>query len=345
MELVRGARTIRITKKGDTLTSSLIANRPLVAKYQDGVVIGSWADAANNRTVYAQILTSLSTTPISTASITGFVWKFNGVVISDTDPKFEKTLYNIGSTQVPALKIKSDIMGALSSTSSIEFSANVYSGGYTTPVNCMISVLKENVSANTYSAYIIDVNGRGAAITSQYPTVELEAVLEKGGIPQTAGLTYQWYKMTLDPALDLANDNIADNRMLLPGKTQKKITLTANDIATYDTYMVDIKENNEVVKSAMISVRDETDTLELQYNVVGTEDDLDTGGNIKYTPKVVLHGTSTPASGTWVFSYQKIKPTGALIGAKTTGASLTVTYAEVEAAGGEISVLFEAKDS
>ncbi|MBW3520421.1 hypothetical protein [Flavobacterium sp. NKUCC04_CG] len=344
MELVRGKRTISLSKKGDSLTTGLIADKPLVAKYQDGVVIGSWVTPANNRTVYAQVLTSLSNTPVSTTGLTAVKWKFNGLEIADSDTRFEKTTYSIGSTVVPALKIKADIMSALLTTSSIEFTASAYTGGYTTAVNAAISVSKENVSANTYTAYIIDQNGRGAAITALYPTVTLEAILEKGGIPQTTGITYQWFKTTLDPALDLANDPVADNRMLLTGKTQKTITLTADDIATYDTYSVDIFENALKVKTAIISVRDETDTLELLYGVQGSEDDLEVAGQVKYIPKVVLRGTTTIASGNWTFAYQKIKIDGTLLGPKGTGATYTVTGAQVSDAGGEIALLFEATE-
>ncbi|QQU04038.1 hypothetical protein [Myroides odoratus] len=346
MELVRGSRTIKLGKKGDTISSSLIADKPLVAKYQNGVVVGSWVNEAEQRTVYAQVLTSLTNTPLSTAQLTATAWKFNGQVIADTDARFEKTTYSIGSIQVPALKIKADIMNSIDTTSAIEFNANAYTGGYTTAIAALINVVKENISANTYNAYIIDANGRGATITTTYPSVTLKAILEKGGIAVTDGITYQWYKSTLDEAEDLANDPIADNRMLLPGKTQQTITLTAADIQTYDTYIVEIKENGQLVKSAMMSVRDETDSLELMYNVEGIEDDLQPGGSIKYTPKVVYRGTTTPASGTWIYKYQKVKVDGTSVGAQTSGTSVTVTYGEIEAAGvSEISVLFEATEN
>ncbi|WP_413513267.1 hypothetical protein [Myroides odoratus] len=346
MELVRGSRSIKLSKKGDTLTSMLIADKPLVAKYQNGVVVGSWVNVAEQRTVYAQVLTSLTNTPLSTAQLTATVWKFNGQVIEDTDTRFEKITYNIGSTQVPALKIKADIMNNIDTTSSIEFNANAYTGGYTTAISALINVTKENISANTYNAYIVDANGRGATITTTYPSVTLKAILEKGGIATTTGITYQWYKSTLDEAEDLANDPIADNRMLLPGKTQQTLTLTAADIQTYDTYIVEISENGQLVKSATMSVRDETDSLELMYNVEGIEDDLQPGGSIKYTPKVVYRGTTTPAPGAWIYKYQKIKLNGTSIGTQTSGTSITVTYAEIEAAGvDEISVLFEVTES
>lgn len=346
MEIVRGSRTIKLGKKGDTISSSLIADKPLVAKYQNNVAVGSWVNAAENRIVYAQVLTSLTNTPLSTTQLTAVVWKFNGQVIANTDARFEKTTYSIGSIQVPALKIKADIMNGIDTTSSIEFNANAYTGGYTTAITALINVMKENISVNTYSAYIIDANGRGATITTTYPTVALKAILEKGGIALTTGITYQWYKSTLDESLDLANDSVADNRMLLPGKTAQTLTLTAADIQTYDTYLVDIFESGQLVKTAMMSVRDETDSLELMYNVEGIEDDLQPGGSIKYTPKVVYRGTTTPASGVWTYKYQKIKLNGTNVGAQTTGASLTIRYADIEAAAvDEISVLFEATEN
>lgn len=346
MDLVRGSRTIKLSKKGDTLTTMLIADKPLVAKYQNGTVVGSWTNAAENRTVYAQVLTSLSNTPLSTTQLSAVVWKFNGSVIPEDDARFEKTTYNLGSIVVPALKIKADIMDAIDTTSSIEYSSNAYTGGYTTAINAIINVTKENISANTYTAYIIDANGRGATVTTEYPTVTLKSIIEKGGIELTTGITRQWYKSTLDEAEDLANDSVADNRMLLPGETGQTLTLTAADIQTYDTYIVDVFEAGQLVKSALISVRDETDSLELQYNVSGIEDDLQPGGSIKYQPKVVYAGTTTAAPGTWVYKYQKIKLNGENIGAQTSGTSLTVTYAQIEAANvDEIAVLFEATES
>ncbi|MBW3519525.1 hypothetical protein [Flavobacterium sp. NKUCC04_CG] len=343
MEIVRGRRTISVIKRGDSLMTGLIATKPLVSKYQNNSVIGSWTLEENHRIIYVQILTTLTNTPIASNNITSQIWKFNGVVISDTDSRFEKTVQQLGTVQVPAIKIKADIMQQIETTSSIEFSASVFSGGHTMTIHANITVIKENISANTYTAYIIDQNSRGATITQQFPTVVLEAVLEKGGIIQTAN-TYQWYKMTLDPNLDLTNDNVADHRMLLPGKTTKTITLTAADIATYDTYAVDIFEAGQWVKTALISVRDETDVLELMFNVTGNESALDIGETVVYTPKVVLRGTTTQAAGNWTYKYQKIKTDGTLVGTQTTGGSYTVTYAEVIASGDGIDVLFEANE-
>ena len=346
MGIVRGSRAIKLSKKGDTLTSMLIADKPLVAKYQNGVVVGSWANAAENRMIYAQVLTSLGNTPLSTTQLSSIAWKFNGQVIADEDVRFEKTTFNIGSVQVPALKVKADIMNTIDTTSSIEFNANAYTGGYTTPITALINVTKENISANTYSAYIIDANGRGATITTTYPSVTLKAILEKGGIVTTSGITFQWHKSTLDETEDLANDANQDNRMLLPGKTQQTLTLTAADIQTYDTFICEIFEAGQLVKTATMSVRDETDSMELLYNVEGAEDDLQPNGSVKYTPKVVYRGTTTPAPGNFIYKYQKIKVDGTSIGAQTSGTSLTVTYAEIEAAGvDEINILFEAVES
>lgn len=342
-EIVRGNRTIKLSKKGDTLTTMLISDKPLVAKYQNGAVIGTWT--TDNRTVYAQVLTSLTNTPLSSAQLTAVVWKFNGVVIDDTDVRFEKTSYDVGSIKVPALKIKADIMGNIDTTSSIEFTSNAYTGGFTTSINAIIFVTKESISANTYSAYIIDANGRGATITTQFPNVALKAILEKGGVETTNGITYQWHKSTLDEAKDLANDPIKDNRMLLPGKTGQTLTLTAADVQTYDTYVCEFFEAGKLVKTAVISVRDETDTKELMYNVTGSESGLDVGQSVVYKPKVVLRGTTTPSVGNWTYKYQKVKVDGTAVGNQATGATYTLTYNDVLAIGDEIMVLFEATES
>lgn len=344
MDTVRGRRTIRVTKKGDTLSASLISNKPLIAKYQDNVVIGSWALEANQRTIVAQILTTLSSFPIASTNISNIEWRFNGSVIADNNTNFTKTTAKIGSTTVPALIVKGDIMASITTASSIEFSADVYSGGFTTKIYCSISVLREQVSANTYTAYILDKSGKGATITTDTPTLVLEAFLEKGGVEVTSGLNYKWYKMTLNSTED-ASDGVTDNRVLIANAIGKTITLTAKDISTYDTYQVEISEGSTFIKSAIISVRDETDALDIQYNITGAEQNLDTGGSVLYTPKVVLQGTTTVAPGTWTFAYQKVKTDGTLIGAKYTGASYTVTYADVESAGGEIDVLFEATEA
>ncbi|MDR2223817.1 MAG: hypothetical protein LBE34_13945 [Flavobacteriaceae bacterium] len=342
-EIVRGARTIKLSQKGDTLTSMLISDKPLVAKYQNGAVIGSWA--TDNRTVYAQVLTSLTNTPLSNTQLTAIKWFLNGVEIQDTDTRFEKTTYDIGSTKVPALKIKADIMTGVDTTSTLEFRSNAYTGGFTTAINALISILKENVSANTYNAYIIDSNGRGATITTQFPSVTLKAIIEKGGIETTTNITYQWHKSTLDEVKDLANDPIKDNRMLLPGKTGQTLTLTSADVQTYDTYICEFFESGKLIKTAIISVRDETDTKELMYNVTGNENALDVGQSIVYKPKVVMRGTTTAAAGNWVYKYQKVKMDGTNVGNQATGTAYTLTYADVVAIGDEVMVLFEATES
>ncbi|MVX36225.1 hypothetical protein [Myroides sp. LoEW2-1] len=344
-DLVRGKRTIKLSKKGDTLTTMLISDRPLVAKYQNGAVIGSWALDNNNRIVYAQVLTSLSNSPLSTAQLNATEWLFNGNVIKEDDKRFQKTLYNIGSTQVPALKIKADIMDNIETTSSIEFRGNAYTGGFTTAISASINVSRENITANTYTAYIVDANGRGATITTQYPEVTLKAVLEKGGIEVTTGLTYQWHKATLDESLDLANDPIKDSRMLLPGKTNQTLVLTAKDVQSFDTYIVEIFEDGKLVKNAMLPVRDETDPTEMQYNVTGNEFDLQPGQQVIYKPSIVYRGTTNVVPGEFVFKYQKIKPDGSLVGTQTTGPTYAVKYSDIETLGlDEINILFEAEE-
>lgn len=344
MDIVRGSRTLKVSKRGDTLTTMLTPNKPLVAKYQNGQVVGSWV--TDNRTVYVQVLSSFTNTPIDETKISAITWRFNGQPILDNDKRFKKGTYNIGSVKVPSIVIMDDIMRDIETSTSLEFEANVYSGGYTTKVSNMITVTRETVSANTYTAYIMDANGRGATITTDYKTVTLKAILERGGIETTENITWQWFKMTLDESEDLGNDKDKDGKMTLVGETKQTIVIKADDVSTYDTFGCDYFENGKKIKSALISVRDETDPLEIQYNKTGgDESDFTETMIIEYKPKVVYRGTTDIAVGNWTWKYQKTDSEGNLVGTVGTGDSYKVIYPDFTTKDKILTVLFEARDT
>lgn len=342
--VVRGSLTLSVVKKADSMTMRLIAPVPLVAKYNDGNVFDSWSEAKNHREVYVQCLSASSSFPLSINVMSARVWKWNGQVIAADDSRFEFFEYTIGSVKVPGLRIKADIMNGVNTTSFIEFSAKVSSAGFEYQMHANIEVNRENVSPNTYNAYILDQANRGAVITQSNQTVTLVAVLEKGGKEVTTGLTYQWSQVTLDEAMDLKNDNVADFRYTIPGATAKTYKVTRDQVDTTATFVVEIKENGVVVGSAMIEVRDETDPLDIVYDTNIPFDAVDEGQTLTVTPKVVIMGTTTQAPGTWTYSYQKAKINGDLIGNKATGAKYSITYQDIASNGTNILLFIEAKE-
>lgn len=341
--LVRGSMTISVVKKADSMTMRLIAPVPLVAKYSNNNIFDTWTDPNNHREVYVQCLSAMSSFPLSINVMSSRVWKWNGQVITQEDSRFEFFEYTIGSIKVPAIRIKADIMNGVNTTSFIEFSAKVSSAGHEYNMHSNIEVNRENVSPNTYVAYILDQANRGAVITQSNPEVTLVAVLEKGGREVTTGLTYQWSQITLDEKMDLKNDNVSDFRFTIPGATAKTYKVTRDQVDTSAMFYVEIKENNIVVASAMIEVRDETDPLDIIYDTNIPPDAIDENQTLIVTPKVVIMGTAQAAPGTWVYSYQKAKSNGSLIGSKGTGAKYNITYQDVITNGSNILLFIEAQ--
>ncbi|EHO13850.1 hypothetical protein [Myroides odoratimimus] len=343
-DIVRGSLTLSVVKKADSLTMRLIAPIPLVAKYSNDSIFDSWTDPKNHREVYVQCLSAISSFPLSVNVMSQRVWKWNGQVIDEKDSRFEFFNYTIGSVQVPALRIKADIMNGINTASFIEFSAKISSGGFEYSMHSNIEVNRESVSPNTYRSYILDQNNRGAVITQSNQTVTLVAILEKGGREVMTGLSYQWSKVTLDSKMDLLNDNVADFRMTIPGATAKTYTVTRDQVDTTAMFQCEIKENGIVVGSAMIEVRDETDPLDILYETNIPFDAVDEEQTLIVTPKVVIMGTSTSAPGTWTYSYQKAKMNGTNIGAKATGAKYNISYEDINSNGSNILLFIEAKN-
>ncbi|MFD0701738.1 hypothetical protein [Myroides pelagicus] len=340
--LVRGSITLSVVKKADSMTMRLIAPKPLVAKFQNDNIFDSWKEADNNREVYVQCLSAQSSFPLSGGVMSNKVWKWNGQEITSEDTRFEVFEHTIGSVKVPALRIKDDIMVGVNTTAFIEFSAKVSSGGFTYDMHANIEVNRENVSPNTYRAYILDQANRGAVITQDHQEVTLVAVLEKGGVEVTSGLSYQWSKVTLDETLDLKNDTIADFRYTIPGATQKTYKVTKDQVDTTATFVCTIKENNVVVAQTLMEVRDETDPYDIVYETNIPYDSIDEGQTLIVTPRVVIMGTNTSAGGSWTFKYQKARQNGELIGNSATGAKYNISYADVFAEGGNIKLHMEA---
>ncbi|WP_282635721.1 hypothetical protein [Sphingobacterium thalpophilum] len=349
---VRGSRTLKITKKGDTLSALLVSNKPLVQYFQNGAVQGSWQDATNYRTVTARVMSTLSNVPLATGDasspVKDVVWRFNGSTVSSSDTRF---VIGKDVNNQPTLQIKDDIMANLQGATTIEFSANVFMAGYTTAITAVIDVKREETSDGAYNAYILDVAGNGGIIKTNADgttsTVTLRSILEKGGIEVTTGITYQWWRMTLNDT----DDNPNDKRTRIAGATSKDLVITAAMVSATDTFQCEMIFNSGNKLSPMFSVQDQTDSLDIAYNykvmqgateVNSSESNIDVGQSIVYTPAVVNFGSRTPAAGTWTYRYQKVKADGTLVGASATGATYKVDYADILNAGGQLDVLFEA---
>lgn len=325
---------IKFIRQGDSISSMLISTKALTqfVNASTGAVSPDWSVAANQPVIYPRIVSQLSGSVVT--AVTDPVWRVDGAVLAFTggktaDGKYESTTYDLGGQSVPALRIRANIMADATQNRVVGFSGTINTGGVTTTVGADVSVTRNEAAGETYMGYISATNG-GVMDDTNKSTV-LTASLNKGGVAVTVGIAYKWYYNT--PA---DTDAIKDNWEPVTG-TAKTLSVSRDDVDTLKTFRCDFLISNSPVASAFFDVRDDSDPLYIIPNPNQREEALSSyQGSIVYSPLVRRRGQSTNDAG-WAFSYVLSDVKGSTV-RNASGASITVTYSEMLAAGSDLDL-------
>lgn len=170
------------------------------------------------------------------------------------------------------------------------------------------SPYRVTIAAGDTNNYVIRAKG-GQCI--------LKAMTYLSGAEVTAGLTYQWQKLT-----STGWSNIS-------GATSQSYTVTEGSIETYADFRVIVKSGATEIGNDIQGVMDMSDPYQIDPNPSPTDETVYEGAStgVTYTPKLVKRGTTTAVTGA-TFTYVVKDPAG-VIKSTTTGASLTVSYADI----------------
>lgn len=253
---VRGQVSIFAMDQGDTITAKLNETKPLIQYINGTVASPDWAGVPSERPIiYPYVMSTLSTGVVT--AISNAEWFFNDVKITFPSNDFEETTYTLGGVAVPALRIKANIMLAMTSDKSIRGSFDVLTGGNTTRITLTKDVRRQITSSTGYDA-VLDAD-RGGIIDNANTSLQVRAILKQGG-QNVTGFTVDWYKF-------VANDTDGTNDGETPlGKTGNPITLAKADIELMETIFARFKVGGTVVATAIYTIHDFSDPFEMIFS-------------------------------------------------------------------------------
>lgn len=166
----------------------------------------------------------------------------------------------------------------------------------------------------------------------------LKAMAYQSGTELTKNLTYQWYKTGLT------------DWDIMPGQTNKELTVSEADINTYGEYMVKVFRDGAEIGFDIQGVMDASDPYDIDPHPSPEDETIseDAGGNaqVTYTPVVVKRGTNTKVMNTLFYFILKDAVGNYLNPGQmqTPASSFTVTRAHCEAAGGDVTLTIIAEN-
>ena len=147
--VVRGGTTIKRLRSKGSLTMNLLSTKSLVQATNGTSVLVDWTIEANQPTVYPIIRNSKSTELVY--DYVSVVWKYDGVVITEIDSRFDITkTYTMGSHEVPCLIIKDNLGLSMTSSKLITCDATVKVDGFNEIVSSDIEVSRMEAVSYTH---------------------------------------------------------------------------------------------------------------------------------------------------------------------------------------------------
>ena len=279
--VVRGGTTIKRLRSKGSLTMNLLSTKSLVQATNGASVLVDWTIEANQPTVYPIIRNSKSTELVY--DYVSVVWKYDGVVITESDSRFDITkTYTMGSHEVPCLIIKDNLGLSMTSSKLITCDATVKVDGFNEIVSSDIEVSRMEASPTTYIGEIGMTNG--GVISSEADTITLNTVLSQGG-NLISSYEVEWYRV-------VANDTDEElDGLEALGKTGKTITLERDDIDLMETIVAKFKVADSVVSTKSVDVRDETDPYILNFTYDTPGGYLDEVNGVTATAQVITRDT------------------------------------------------------
>lgn len=292
--------------------------------------------------------------PVIRAASTGgvvvpqtYTWKYNGVELTFdgttnlcTNSGMEGVFEKIASLQVTidgdqynltALRVKKNLAAIGNyDNDRISFSGTIESGGNQITINEISTAV--TIMEATGNSYYIQITASDESIDDENDTVTLTAHIYKSGIEvsDTSGYTFQWYKR-----------GITDTAW----GTSKTQVVTRDDVDSMLPVRCEVRLDGEVVGNGFTFVVDYTDPLYGRVDKTGISGNVvGPGDTATLTLVLVKRSTGATATGytvTWTWHIRDNEGDDFTLtgksGATFTGASCTVTYADIQRAGYGIS--------
>lgn len=162
---------------------------------------------------------------------------------------------------------------------------------------------------------IFSPDGKNFTINDKGGSCILKALTTKGGVEVTAGLTYQWYKITSGAFTAIS------------GATSQTLTVQEQDVDTYGMYKVIVKENGVELGHDIQQVMDASDPYDIIigskiYKGSGSEestndltlnDEMPDSAYLLFTCYFVKRGQTTAISGTATYVFTIVAGNGASV--------------------------------
>lgn len=343
-----GSLTLKVSRNGDTLSTILTADKLLQQFKVDGsnALTPDWTVAANQPVIHVRAMSNSTGEIIAGSNLTVTKWSFFGKDLTFntstglcTAPaeyagKFKSETKTVNGGIVPALRITGNVMAGMVGNTFISFSGQAKAEGSTvlTPIGADIPVAISTIQAGSYIGYI---NAGDGAVSKDFPTEIMRAILTQGGIEITAGVTYKWYKRN------------ASAWTLIVGATASSYTANVDNVDGCETFKCEFIVAGQVVASDIADIVDVSDPYRIDY-VLAPADFTEftktgTGSQLKITPKVKYGSVDDTAR--WKFTAMSLVGGDGNVLKAGTGAeqtSLTMTYADAIKSFGDPSFICDA---
>lgn len=342
MNNVSGSFFVEMLVDGDSAQGNIRSTKPLAQMYNPGTnkCIPDWTVASNQPVVYPVIRSGNEN--IIKAVVSGSEkWFYNNVEVTFSssglsnapDPvvgKLQKTTYNNGAVNVPALKIVGNLASnANMDADTIRMDGQIEASGHNLSFSSEISLAISEYSDSAYNGFVYATNG--GIIDEESETVTLTTELYKGGdVVDPTNYTVQWRKLP-------ATSNFS---------TSKTLTLGVGDIDSKNLFICEFIIGGEIVANFIQEVSDETDPYFIDVSWSGKTKIASGDGALKGTVKVKKVGSGLEESG-FTFDVKMTGTNGSAFNPATApaGGVITLTYADVQKAGGNITGYITASKS
>ena len=349
MSVASTTRTIKFISKAGTYTAVIVC--PDGDLYQEWE--GTLADITNifpnfeqTKPVLYFVCTS-SRVAEGVATPDGMDYYFNGTKITFSGDTSSGTFAGLFKKVTPSgdnlyygLQIVKNIAAAAGyAPAVIKMVATVSYGTQSDQITASYTIPIQQATGSSYRVTIAAGDNKNFVITEKGGSVILKAMAYQSGNPLTRDLTYQWEKMGVS------------GWETLSGKTAQTLTVADSDITTYGEYRVTVFRSGTEIGKDIQGVMDASDPYDIDPHPYPEDEAIteDTSGNgqVTYTPVVVKRGTNTKALDTTFYFVVKDAAGVILTSASDLGramASYSVTRAQCQQAGGDVSVTITAKD-
>lgn len=335
MNNVSGSFFVEMLVDGDSAQGNIRSTKPLAQMYNPGTAkcIPDWSVASNQPIIYPVIRSGNENTikPVVSGSEK---WFYNNVQVTFNSSglssapdavvgKLQKVTYNNGSVDVPALKIVGNLASnANMDADTIRMDGQIEASGHNLSFTSEISLAISEYSDSAYNGFVYATNGGIIDETSE--TVTLTQELYKGGDVVTSdNYSVQWRKL---PATTVYS-------------TARELTLGVDDIDSKQLFICEFLVGGEIVANFIQEVSDETDPYFIDVTWSGRTKIASTDGTLTGQCKVKKVGTGAEQSG-FTFSVAMTGTDGTSFTpdtAPTASGVVTLTYADVQEAGGNVT--------